>query len=119
MLVHAFSGKFEIFTILLRRENVFRDVLVEKPTFLRYKNVMLGKWQNLHLSMVLVEHLIFYVFFVGKIGRVKVWSTRFREKSSSFLSQNTRNSKIFFFANSEKKPIKGARDRAYCPLTFA
>ena len=41
---------------------------------------MLGKWENLHLSKVLVENLKFlYVFFVGKIGRVKVWSTRFRK----------------------------------------
>ena len=41
---------------------------------------MLGKWQNLHLSKVLVENLKFLdVFFVGKIGRAKVWSTRFRK----------------------------------------
>ena len=60
----------------MRRENVFGDVLVEKLTFLHYKNIMLGKW---HLSKALVENLKFlYVFFVGKIGRVKVWSTRFR-----------------------------------------
>ena len=63
----------------MRRENVFGDVLVEKLTFLYYKNIMLGKWQNLQLSKVLVENLKFlYLFFVGKIGRVKVWSTRFR-----------------------------------------
>ena len=62
----------------MRRENVFGDVPVEKLTFLHYKN-MLGKWQNLHLSKVLVGNLKFlYVFFVGKIGRVKVWGTSFR-----------------------------------------
>ena len=41
---------------------MFGDVLVEKLTFLHYKNDMLGKWQNLHLSMVLVEHLKFLCF---------------------------------------------------------
>ena len=62
----------------MRRKNVFGDVL--ELTFLHYKNIMLGKWQNLHLSKVLVENLKFlYVFFVGKIGRAKVWSTRFRK----------------------------------------
>ena len=101
---------------------MFGDVLVEKLTFLHYKNVMLGKWQNLHFSMVLVEH---YVFFVGKIGRVKVWSTRFREKSSSFLSQNTRNSKIFFLPTVKKSQLRARviehtvhllRHDAYCPI---
>ena len=122
VLVHAFSRKIEIFTILLRRENVFGDVLVKKLTFLRYKNVMLGKWQNLHLSMVLVEHLKFLCFF---LQTKKVWSTRFREKSSSFLSQNTRNSKIFFLPTVKKSQLRARviehtvhllRHDAYCPI---
>ena len=33
-----------------------------------------------------------------------------------FLNQNTRNSEIFI-ASSEKKPVKRARDGAYCPIT--
>ena len=40
---------------------------------------MFEKWQNLHLSVVLVENVTFlYAFVLGKIGRVKVSSTRFR-----------------------------------------
>ena len=68
---------FEIFTILLLRAMV--TFWTENEPFLHYKNIMLGKRQNLHLSMVLVENLkILYAFVLGKIGRVKMWSTRFR-----------------------------------------
>ena len=75
---------FEIFTVLLLRAiEVVKMCLVtfwtENEPFLHYKNIMLGKRQNLHLSMVLVENLkILYAFVLGKIGRVRMWSTRFR-----------------------------------------
>ena len=55
-----------------------------------------------------------------------MWSTRFREKSSSFLSQNSRNSKISFFLPTVKKSQLRARviehtvhllrHDTYCPI---
>ena len=97
VLVHAFSGKFEIFTILLRRENVFRGVLVEKLTFLRYKNVMLGKWQNLHLSMVLVEHLKFLCFLCRQNRSCKSVEYSFQgEKQLFFKSKHKKFQDLFF-----------------------
>ena len=54
-----------------------------------------------------------------------MWSTRFREKSSSFLSQNTRNSKIFFLPTVKKGQLRALviehtvhllRHDAYCPI---
>ena len=119
VLVHAFSRKFEMFTILLRRENVFGDVLVEKLTFLRQKNVMLGKWQNLHLSMVLVEHLEFLCFLYRQNRSCKSVEYSFQGEKQLFFKSKHKKFQDLFFANSEKRPIKGARDRAYCPLTQA
>ena len=119
VLVHAFSRKFEMFTILLRRENVFGDVLVEKLTFLRQKNVMLGKWQNLHLSMVLVEHLKFLCFLCRQNRSCKSVEYSFQGEKQLFFKSKHKKFQDLFFANSEKRPIKGAGDRAYCPLTQA
>ena len=54
-----------------------------------------------------------------------MWSTRFREKSSSFLSQNTRNSKIFFLPTVKKSQLRARviehtvhflRHDTYCPI---
>ena len=34
-----------------------------------------------------------------------------------FLNQNTRNLKFLFASSEKKKPLKRARDGAYCPIT--
>ena len=53
-----------------------------------------------------------------------MWSTPFREKSSSFLSQNTRNSRMFFLPTVKKSQLRARviehtvhflRHDTYCP----
>ena len=54
-----------------------------------------------------------------------MWSTLFRDKSSSFLSQNTRNSKMFFLPIVKKSQLRARviehtvhllRHDTYCPI---
>ena len=124
-LVHTFSRKFEMFTILLRRENVFGDVLVEKLTFLRQKNVMLGKWQNLHLSMVLVEHLKFLCFLCRQNRSCKSVEYSFQGEKQLFFKSKHKKFQDLFLPTVKKGQLRALviehtvhllRHDAYCPI---
>ena len=63
------------------------------------------------------------VLLTLRIGRhevllpIIITLTKFVIYKALFLNQNTKNSKSFFFASSEKRPFKSARDGVYSPIT--